>query len=178
MLQGQTASYSVHVVGLNGFNSQVSLTVDGLPAGANGVFSIPSSAPDYSSTLPLTIPTNSPTGSFTLTITGSGGGITRIANVVLIVNPAQTQTQTTVTTQTGAIPTAPGDVLGMLQQNSLLIIAALVILVILFAALSMRGRGRRPAPQQTGPQSLSCPKCGTENPAGNEFCANCGQRLG
>ena len=53
----------------------------------NGVFSVPSSAPDYSSTLTLTIPSNSPTGSFTLTITGSGGGITRIANVILIVNP-------------------------------------------------------------------------------------------
>jgi len=182
VLQGQTASYSVHVVGLNGFNSQISLTVNGLPAGLNGVFSIPSSAPDYSSTLTLTIPSNSPTGSFTLTITGSGGGITRTANVVLNVNPSQTQTQTTAqtaTTQTAVTPTAaPGDVLGMLQQNSLLIIAALAILVILFAALSMRGRGRRPAPQQTGPQRLYCPKCGTENPAGNEFCANCGQRLG
>ena len=56
--QGETASYLVNVSGLNGFNSQVSLAVAGLPAGVGGVFSVPSSAPDFSSTLTVTIPSN------------------------------------------------------------------------------------------------------------------------
>jgi len=110
--QGQTASYLVHVSGFNGFNSQVSLTMAGLPAGVGGVFSVPSSLPDFSSTLTVTIPTNAPIGSFTVTITGSGGGITRVANVILVINPSQIQPQTTTEasisgTQTTTTYTAP-----------------------------------------------------------------------
>ena len=100
VLQGQTASFAVQVVGLNGFSSQVSLMVSGLPAGVSGVFSVPSGAPDFAGTLTVTIPSNSPTGSFTLTITGSGNGLNRIANVVLTVNPT-TQTQSSQSTQAG-----------------------------------------------------------------------------
>jgi hypothetical protein len=175
VLQGQAASYSVSVVGLNGFNSQVSLSVAGLPAGVVSVFSVPSSLPDYYSTLTLTIPSNSPTGSFTLTITGSGGGLTRDANVILIVNPSQTQSQTT-STQTTA--SSAGGLLEALQQNSLIVIGLLVLLVILLAALAMRGRGGgRAAPKQPGAPRLFCGKCGTENPASNEFCASCGNKL-
>jgi hypothetical protein len=178
VVQGQTGSFSVHVVGLNGFNSQVSLSVGGLPSGANGVFSIPSSSPDYSSTLTITVPGNAPTGSFTLTITGSGGGISRVANAVLVVNQAQTQIQITPTATTQTSTTTSGGTSDLLQQNGLLIIAALAILVVLFAALAMRGRGRQAAPYPAGPPSSKfCGKCGSENPMSNEFCANCGQRL-
>jgi hypothetical protein len=176
-VQGLTASYAVNVVGLNGFNSQISLTVAGLPTGVNGVFSVPSSFPDYSSTLTVTIPINSQTGSFTLTITGSGGGITRVSNVVLLVNPSQPQSQVTQSATTQTQTATPGGVVDMLQQNSLLIIAALVVLVILFAVLGMRGRGRRSVPQQMTPTRTFCGKCGAENPASNEFCASCGNKL-
>jgi len=176
--QGQTTSYSVHVVGLNGFNSQVSLGIAGLPAGVGGVFSVPSSLPDYSSTLTVTVPSNSPTGSFTVTITGSGGGITRVANVILAINPTQTQSQTqsqaTITTTT--MPLTQGGLFETLQQNSLIIIAALVLLVILFGALAL-SRSRHAAAQQRGPSRNFCGKCGTENPESNEFCANCGSKL-
>ena len=177
VLQGQTASYAVSVAGLNGFNSQISLTVSGLPSGVGGTFSVLSSTPDYSSTLTVTIPSNSPIGSFALTVTGSGGGLTRGASVVLVVNPSQPQPQTTqaATTQTGT--NTPGGVLDMLQQNSLLIIAALAVLVILFALLAMRGRGQRPVPQQMAPTRTFCGKCGAENPVSNEFCASCGNKL-
>lgn len=173
--QGQTASYSVHVAGLNGFNSEVSLTIAGLPSGVGGTFSLPSSTPDYSSTLTLTLPENSPTGSFTLTITGSGGGLTRDANVILIVNPSQTQSQTTSTQTTTS---SAGGLLEALQQNSLIVIGLLALLVILLAALAMRGRGGgRATPQQPGAPRVFCGKCGTENPASNEFCASCGNKL-
>jgi hypothetical protein len=173
--QGQTTSYAVHITGLNGFNSQVSLTIAGLPSGVSGTFSVPSSTPDYSSTLTLTLPGNSPTGSFTLSITGSGGGLTRDANVILMVNPSQTQSQTTSTQTTTS---SAGGLLGALQQNSLIVIGLLVLLVILLAALAMRSRGGgRAAPQQSGAPGVFCGKCGTENPASNEFCGSCGNKL-
>jgi hypothetical protein len=169
--QGETASYSVNVVGLNGFNSQVSLSLSGLPPGVGGTFSVQSSVPDFSSALTLTIPANSPTGSFTLTITGSGSGISRVANVVLVINPAPTQT----TTQTTTSPT--GSLTGILQGNSLLIIAALIILVIVLAAIAMSRRGKPSAPQQQGAGRVFCGKCGAENPPTNEFCSSCGNKL-
>ena len=175
--QGQTTSYSVNISGLNGFNSQVSLTMAGLPAGVGGVFSLPSSTPDFSSTLTVTIPTNAPTGSFTLTITGSGGGITRVANVILVINPMQTQSQTQsqMTTQTETV--TQGSLSQMLQQNSFIIIAALVLLVILFGVLAMRGRGKQTTTPRAAPSQIFCGKCGTANPLSNEFCANCGNNL-
>jgi hypothetical protein len=169
--QGETASFSVNVVGLNGFNSQVSLSLSGLPAGVGGTFSVQSSVPDFSSTLMLNIPANSPTGSFTLTITGSGGGLSRVANVVLVINAAPIQT----TTQTATSPS--GSLMNMLQGDSLLIIAALITLVIALGAIALSRRGKTPAPQQQVLGRIFCGKCGAENPATNEFCSSCGNRL-
>ena len=186
--QGQTASYSVNVVSLKGFSSQVSLMVTGLPAGVNGVFSVPSSIPDFPSTLTLTIPSGAPTGSFTLTITGTGGGINRIANVVLVINPAaQTQTQgsQSTATQTGGGPSTPSGLLETLQQNSLLVVGMLGVIIILLGVLALRGR--RPAyapppPQQTQPsrrwRGQRSHVAGAERRIQrHEFCSNCGQRL-
>jgi hypothetical protein len=174
--QGQSTSYSVDVVGLNGFNSQVSLSLSGLPAGVGGTFSVQSSVPEFSSTLTLTIPANAPTGSFTLTITGSGDGLARTANVVLVINPATTQTQTTAQTQTGTSPS--GGLMEMLQENSLLIVAALIIVIIALAAIAMSRRSRPSAPQQQQVAGrVFCGKCGAENPASNEFCSSCGNKL-
>jgi len=83
---GKSASYNVNVVGLNGFNSQVSLTVSGLPSGASGVFSVPEAPPTFISILLVTSTTNMTAGSFTLTITGHGDGITHAAKVLLTIN--------------------------------------------------------------------------------------------
>jgi ribosomal protein L40E len=65
----------------------------------------------------------------------------------------------------------------MLQQNSFIIIAALVFIVILFGALAMKGRGKQTAPQRAVPSQIFCGKCGTGNPVSNEFCAKCGNNL-
>lgn len=183
--QGQTTSYSINVVGLNGFNSQVSLSVSGLPPGVNAVFTIPSSTPTFSTTLTLSIPSNSPTGTFTLAITGSGSGITRVANVVLNINPGQTQTTTT---QTGEPATG---LLDLLQQNSLIIIGLLALLVVLLAALAMRRRGSGTPPSQgrygkavVMPRAAGgsageniCGKCGANNLPAAAFCSSCGNKL-
>ncbi len=179
VLQGQTASYSLSIVGLNGFNSQVSLTVSGLPSGANGVFSTPSASPNFQSTLTVTLPSNTPTGSYTLTVTGTGGGLTRVANLVLTVTQAAVTSSSTQTTSL-PIPGLPSDLMGMLQQNSLLVIGAILALIALLAAVALRRR--KPSGPGTGTQgskagTVFCGKCGTQNPAGNEFCRKCGAKL-
>jgi hypothetical protein len=171
--QGQTASYAVNVVGSNGFNSQVSLSVSGLPSGANPVFSVNSGTPDFSATLTVTLPSSVLAGSFTLAIKGSGGGLDRTANAVLTITAITTQTQAT--TQTETSPSSGG--MDVLQQNSPLIIAALIIAVIVLAAIALSRRGRPSVPQQQGAAQVFCGKCGTENPSSNEFCSSCGNKL-
>ena len=167
--QGQMVSYSVNVVGLNGFNSEVSLSVTGLPPGSSRVFSVPSGTPDFLSTMTVTLPSNVQTGSFTLTITGSGGGLDRVANVLLVITTAtQTQTQT----QTQTTTTTPG-FSDMIQQNSLLLIGLLVLVIVALLALFLRGR----RPSRPPPPSRPCPTCGKALTYVKEYdrwyCNNC-----
>lgn len=147
--QGGAATYQINVVSLNGFNSQVTLSVSGLPSGANGVFTIASGTPNFASALTVTLPANVPTGSFTLDVTGAGGGLNRAANLVLIINPA-TQTSTQTSTQTAA--PAP-DLMSMLQQNDLLILAAVILLVGAALVASRRRKPGGPAQAAQGPRS-------------------------
>ncbi len=149
--QGGTTTYQVSVVGLNGFNSQVTLSVSGLPSGANGVFTVTSGTPDFTSALTVTLPANAPTGPFTLIVTGAGGGVNRAANLVLNINPA---TQTSTQTSTQAPSPVVGDLTSMLQQNQLLILAAVILLV---GAVIVASRRRKPS----GPtQAAQAPKSG------------------
>ena len=153
--QGQVTSYSLSIAGLNGFNSPVSLALSGLPTGASCAFSTPSGTPDFSSILTVTLSGNAQTGSFTLAITGSGGGLNRIANVVLVILPAsqtQTQTQTQVTTAvTGLLET-------LLQNNLLLIGVAIVLALIVLVPLLLK---RKPSHPPSPPlPAKPCPKCG------------------
>jgi uncharacterized membrane protein len=180
-VQGQTTSYSISVVTLNGFNSPVTLSVAGLPAGASGVFTQTSAIPSFLSTLTITIPGNVPTGTFTLIITGMGGGITRQANVVLIINQSETQSSTMPTT-TAQPPSGTNELLDLLQRNSLLVIAALIVLLVLIGLLAMRRSGRHTSAEtdirsQGAGLHVFCNKCGTQNFASDEFCSSCGNKL-
>ncbi len=174
--QGGTTTYQINVVSLNGFNSQVTLSVAGLPSGANGVFTITSGTPNFASALTVTLPANAPTGSFTLEVTGAGGGLKRASNLVLNINPA-TQTSTQTSTQTPSPP--GGDLMTKLQQNDLLILAAIILLVGAAFLASRRRKPSGPAQAAQGPRggAVYCRSCGTQNPAGNEFCGSCGAKL-
>ncbi len=171
--QGQTVSYSVNVASLNGFNSQVSLSVSGLPSGANGIFSNPSGTPNFTSPLTITLPGNVTAGSYTLTVTGSGSGLSHTANLALAVNA-------TMVTQTQASPTqTSSDLTSMIQQNQLPILGIITLLLAVLIAAALRGR-RKPTPTQpTGVTTgmVSCAKCGTQNSTTNEFCVKCGTEL-
>jgi len=143
VLQGQTVSYSVNVTALNGFNSPVSLSISGLPSGANGLLSDPSGTPDFASTLTVTLPGNVSTGSYTLTVTGSGGGMAHIANLALTVNAAATTQASTSSSSTDA----SSGLMSMIEQNQLLILEAVVLLAAVVIAVALLSR-RKPSSTQ------------------------------
>ena len=83
--QGGSATSTISTAGAGGFNSAVSLSVSGLPAGVTATLS-PSSiaAPgNGSSTLTFNASSTAGTGTFNVTVTASGGGITHTAIVAL-----------------------------------------------------------------------------------------------
>jgi len=83
--RGGSTSYTVTVAPSGGFGGAVTLSVSGLPSRTSGNFS---PNPTTTSTSTLTIKTNrkTPTGSYTLTITGTSGGLTHTVHVTLVVN--------------------------------------------------------------------------------------------
>ena len=68
---GGTATYTVTITPTGGFSSSVNFTVSGLPSGATGSFA-PNPATS-SSTLTVTVPPTVLRGTYTLTVTGTGG---------------------------------------------------------------------------------------------------------
>jgi len=80
-----STSFSVIVSSVNGFSGTVSLTVSGLPSDATASFSKPLVTGSGSSTLTVTPAITSLPGIYTLTITGTSGGLSHSVNVTLMV---------------------------------------------------------------------------------------------
>jgi hypothetical protein len=81
--RGGAATYNIGLTPTANFTSNVSLSVSGVPSRATATFS-PKLATD-SSTLTIKTSTTTPKGTFKLTITGVGGGVTCKTTVTLIV---------------------------------------------------------------------------------------------
>ena len=79
---GQNTSYSVTITRLNGFTGSVLFTVGGLPSNGTASFS-PNPTNGTSVKLNISTSRSSPTGTFTLQITGTSGGLTHVINVSL-----------------------------------------------------------------------------------------------
>src|SRR5258707_1980173 len=88
--QGSSGTATITTGGTGGFNSAVSLSASGLPAGVTASFAPASiAAPGSgSSTLTLTASSTATTGAATVTVTATGGGVTHTTTVALTVNPA------------------------------------------------------------------------------------------
>jgi hypothetical protein len=89
VVAGAAADYFVYVEPLNGFLGDTTLTVTGLPAGVTATFT-PATIVGSNGVSDLYISTSSSTvpGIYTLSLTGTSGGITHSAPITLIVNPA------------------------------------------------------------------------------------------
>jgi hypothetical protein len=87
---GQSATYTVTVLPISGFNNPILFSCSGLPAGATCSFSpaalTPGSGP-VSSTLTVSTAATTPTGTSTVTITGVSGSVMRSSTVALDVSP-------------------------------------------------------------------------------------------
>ena len=83
VVEGGSTNFSVTVAPVNGFSSQVTLSMTGLPAGAQGSFS--PNPTTGSSTLTITTLSSTPVGAYTLTISGTSGALTHSTTVILSV---------------------------------------------------------------------------------------------
>ena len=83
VIEGSSVNFGVTLTPVNGFSGQVTLSVTGLPAGAQGTFS-PNPATG-SSTLLVTTLSSTPVGAYTLTISGVSGTLTHTTTVALSV---------------------------------------------------------------------------------------------
>ena len=79
--RGSATNYAVTVGALNGFTGLVVLSASGLPAGATASFTPASVAGSGSSTLRVSTSGSTPTGTYTLKITGTFGSLTHSASV-------------------------------------------------------------------------------------------------
>jgi YVTN family beta-propeller protein len=83
--QGNATTYTATITALSGFSGSVTLSVNGLPAGATASFNPPSLSGSGSSTLSVTTATSTPVGTFALTLAGTNGNIVQTANIILTV---------------------------------------------------------------------------------------------
>ena len=77
---GGTANYPVTVNSLDGFGSGVTISFDNLPGGMSA-----SVSPGYNATITLTASNSASPGIYSATISGTGGGITRMVPLTLVV---------------------------------------------------------------------------------------------
>jgi subtilase family serine protease len=86
--EGLHASVPVMVTVSGGFNSAVTLTVSGMPAGATASFSPATISAPGSSTLTITASGTTPLGSYPLTMTGASGSVKKTATLTVTITPA------------------------------------------------------------------------------------------
>lgn len=77
-----TATYTVGVTPSGGFSSDVALSLIALPSGPSGTFN-PTSITGGSGSSTLSVSTGSAAGTYTLRITGTGGGLSHSTSVSL-----------------------------------------------------------------------------------------------
>jgi hypothetical protein len=80
--RNQTANYSVTITRLNGFTGSVLFTVSGLPSNATASFT-PNPTNGTSVTLKVSTSRSTPTGTYSLHITGSSGSLSHAIDVSL-----------------------------------------------------------------------------------------------
>jgi uncharacterized membrane protein len=83
--RGSKATYTVSVTALGPFSAAVNFSVSGLPARTNSSFTPTSVTGSGNTTLAISTKPRTPTGTYTLTIKATGGGLTHSTTVILVV---------------------------------------------------------------------------------------------
>ena len=100
---GGSATFLVTVTSIDGFVSPVDLSATGLPDGATAYFNPNPVTPTGNSILTISTCEDTPTGSYPITIIGTGGGLTR-------------STSTTITVDFGLVPKQFGTFAGQVTS--------------------------------------------------------------
>jgi parallel beta-helix repeat protein len=82
---GEYINATVSLSSINGFDNGVSLSASGLPSGAVATFAPSSGTPSFASTLTISTAPTTPIGTYLITITGNGGGMTHGTTYTLTV---------------------------------------------------------------------------------------------
>ena len=80
---GQSTTYTITIAALNSFTGSVTFSLSGLPSGSTASFSPNPAA--TSSVLTVNTSGGTPRGTYTLTVSGTGGGKTHAVTVTLVV---------------------------------------------------------------------------------------------
>jgi hypothetical protein len=86
MAPGSSLGTGVTATAIGGFNSTIFLSVSGLPFGVSASFGPPSIPASGSSTLTFTASNMAAPGTYFVTVTGTGGGLTETANLALTIS--------------------------------------------------------------------------------------------
>jgi parallel beta-helix repeat protein len=101
VVAGSSVTNSVSAALVSGISQAVSFSLSGLPAGATGTFSSPSCSPACSTILNISTTGSTPAGSFPITVTAAGGGVTKSTAFTLSVTLALTVATPTITPNGG-----------------------------------------------------------------------------
>jgi len=88
VVAGSSVNNTIATALVSGSSQAVSFSVSGLPSGATGSFSSPSCSPACSTVLNISISGSTPTGSFPITISATGSGVTKTTAFTLSVTLA------------------------------------------------------------------------------------------
>jgi hypothetical protein len=196
--QGGTADFALSVTFSNPSydGTQINMQLAGLGPGMN--------YEQTASSVAITTSPTTPPGDYAISLMASGCGATYQTGMTVTVtstNPAPTTTTTvasivtTAITQTATVQPSPtstetstintqsstSDIIGFLQQNNLPVIGVLIILVLALAAFAFKERKSSGTAVQIQPQTISvvyCSRCGAQNSNTDNFCKNCGTKLG
>src|SRR5207302_646405 len=107
---GSSVSNTITANLVSGTSQQISFSIAGLPSGSMGSFSSGTCTPNCSTLVNINSASSTPTGNYPISITASGGGLSRITSFTLSVVTGSTANRTyCISSGVGPGATTPGN---------------------------------------------------------------------
>jgi len=140
--QGGSDSNTITVTWISGMCPTVALTASGLPSGAAASFNPPSGSPTFTSICTIGTLQSTPTGLYTITVTGSGGGLARTTTFTLTIRQGTTvRTTVTTTSTTSSTSSNYGSTSVLTSQRSMMTTATTSVSTVHMATTCTRYSG-------------------------------------